>query len=218
MRRKTYLTGFAGIAGAAAIGIASAETPGTYAQLNAEVGAEAVSIEEPLTQEVVPVFVSEEVVQPLPPVEATPEPAFVPEAESLSSLIGSVDTPETLSREMKCLAGTVYFEARGEPVAGQLGVAQVVINRSESATFPSSYCGVVYQRNQFSFVRGGQMPTIRKSSAAWTRAKKIARIAHEGLWESRVGDLLYFHANYVSPKWSRSKSRRAAIKTHIFYR
>ncbi len=170
----------------------------------------------PLTTEVMPVFVSEEVVQELPE-EANPEiPA--PEANSLRELVAAMPAAGELSDEMRCLAGAVYFESRGEPLSGQLAVAQVVINRSESSRFPESYCGVVYQRAQFSFVRGGTMPRIKTGSQAWKRATAIARIAHQGMWDSEAQDSLYFHATYVNPRWARQKTRRAAIKTHIFYR
>lgn len=169
------------------------------------------------------VFITEEVVQPLPEPEETPEAAAVvepaaPTASSLRELVAQVDAPQTLSRQLECLAGAVYFESRGEPIEGQLAVAQVVINRAESAVFPSDYCGVVTQRAQFSFVKNGRIPSSRSNAAAWERARKIARIAHEGLWDSEAGDSLYFHANYVSPRWARSKQTRATIKTHIFYR
>ena len=171
-----------------------------------------------LTQEVVPVFVSEEVVQELP--EEAPQEfnGNLPQAESLRDLVAAMPAAGELSDEMRCLAGAVYFESRGEPLAGQLAVAQVVINRSESSRFPESYCGVVYQRAQFSFVRGGSMPRIKTSSDAWKRATAIARIAHQGLWDSEAQDSLYFHATYVKPRWASRKTRRAAIKTHIFYR
>ena len=122
------------------------------------------------------------------------------------------------ARELNCLSEAIYYEARSERMEGQLAVAQVVINRSESRQFPSSYCGVVYQRAQFSFVRGGKMPRIKQSSAAWKRAKAVARIAHQGLWDSEADDSLYFHANYVRPSWAKRKVARATIKTHIFYR
>ena len=161
-----------------------------------------------------PVFVSEEVIQELPETPITPET----NAASLRELVGTVDTDTQLTEQMRCLAGAVYFESRGEPLAGQLAVAQVVINRAEDRRWPASYCGVVYQRSQFSFVRGGRMPSINTSSAAWNRAKAIARIAHDDLWASEAEDAVYFHANYVNPRWSRSKTRLAQIDTHIFYR
>ncbi len=162
-------------------------------------------------------FVSEPMIQWVPAVEQKAASANV-SAGSLRELVAITDTPNTLSEQMHCLAGAVYFESRGEPLNGQLAVAQVVINRADDRRFPASYCDVVYQRAQFSFVKNGRMPRIKTSSTAWTRAKAIARIAHAGMWESEAGDSLYFHADYVRPKWSRKKTARATIDTHIFYR
>lgn len=167
----------------------------------------------------VPVFISQAVVQPLP--AETPTSTRAPvltEAGSLAELIGMVDTSALMTDEMRCLAGAVYFEARGEPLNGQLAVAQVIINRSEDRRFPRSYCGVVAQPGQFSFMRGRQMPQIPTGTAAWSRAVAIAEIAHKGLWESEAGTAVFFHARYVRPSWSQSKTRLAQIDTHIFYR
>lgn len=160
-------------------------------------------------------FVSEPVVQPLPAEEPAPAQTS---AGSLHELIGMVDTSAPLTEEMRCLAGAVYFEARGEPLAGQLAVAQVIINRSEDRRFPRSYCGVVAQPGQFSFMRGSRMPAIRTGTAAWSRAIAIAEIAHKGLWESEAGEAVFFHAKYVRPSWSHRKTRLAQIDTHVFYK
>jgi len=170
-----------------------------------------------LTDETVPVappvtFVSQEVAQPLPATSATSR------AASLAKLVETMPAGAGLSREMECLAGAIYFESRGEPLDGQLAVGQVIVNRAESGRFPADYCGVVYQKSQFSFVRGGTMPRIDRGSSAWHRASAIARIAHEGLWDSEAGDALFFHARYVKPSWSRTKIARATIDSHIFYR
>lgn len=160
-------------------------------------------------------FVSQPVIQSIPETPKAPE---APDgAQNLRQLVNLV-SPEQLSEQMRCLAGAVYFEARGEPLDGQLAVARVVINRSEDRRFPGSYCGVVYQRAQFSFVKNGRMPRIRTGSTAWERAKAIAQIAHDDMWDSQAGDAVYFHANYVRPSWSRRKTRTAQIDTHIFYR
>lgn len=164
-------------------------------------------------------FVPSEVVQEIPEEPEIPaglETAF--NAESLRQLVEQVDTSDDMSREMMCLDQAVYFESRGEPLDGQLAVAHVIINRAESGRFPDDYCSVVTQRSQFSFVRGGRIPAPNRGSAAWTRAKAIARIAHGDLWESPVADSLYFHATYVRPGWARRLSRRAQIDNHIFYR
>lgn len=218
MVRKT--TGFtAAIAAAVTLTFAGIDSSGANAQVAAN-ATPTTSIEAPLTEEVVPVFVAKEVVQELPE-EATQEiPEFTeaPRAQSLRELVAAMPATGELSDELQCLAGAIYFESRGEPLSGQLAVAQVIINRAEDRRFPSSYCGVVYQRSQFSFVKNGRMPRIKTGSAAWTRAKAIARIAHRGLWDSEAGNALYFHAKYVSPSWSRKKVALATIDTHVFYR
>ena len=219
MIRKT--TGFTAIIAAITLTIlAGAE--GSVA--NAQVAAHATdqnATEAQLTEEVVPVFVEKAVVQELPgdaelPAEDSTDSAS--SASSLHELVSTIPTAGQLSDELHCLAGAVYFEARGEPLEGQLAVAQVIVNRAEDRRFPSSYCGVVYQRSQFSFVKGGRMPKVRTGSAAWKRAEAIARIAHRGLWDSKAGDALFFHANYVRPRWSHRKVALATIDTHVFYR
>jgi spore germination cell wall hydrolase CwlJ-like protein len=163
-----------------------------------------------------PRFVAEEVVQPLPSEESLE--ARVAEAASLQDLVGDMPVEDALSPDMKCLAQAVYFESRGEPLSGQLAVARVVINRAASGLYPADYCSVVTQRKQFSFVRNGRIPAADESSSAWRRAKAIAQIAHQDLWDSEAGDALYFHATYVSPSWARRKTQLARIDTHVFYR
>jgi hypothetical protein len=162
-------------------------------------------------------FVTEPVVQLLPatPSDATPR---LSEAGSLRELVGMIDTAAPMSADMRCLAGAVYFEARGEALDGQLAVAQVIINRTEDRRFPKSYCGVVAQPGQFSFMRGRRMPAVSESSPAWARAVAVAQIADQGLWPSAAGEAVFFHARYVRPGWSRTKTRLAQIDTHIFYR
>ena len=224
-RKKTFSASFAVIAATSTLTFFAASGSGAFAQ-DAEKTPQLQLPETELTGERVPVaapvFVSEEIVQPVPEdaeQEGEPDTEFsITDASSLRELVSEMPRQSELSPEMECLAGAVYFEARGEPLDGQLAVAQVIINRSEDRAFPSSYCGVVYQRSQFSFVKGGKMPSIKRSSAAWTKAKAIAKIAHEGTWESPADDSLYFHAKYVKPSWSRSKIARATIDTHIFYR
>ncbi|GMN02501.1 cell wall hydrolase [Erythrobacter sp. MTPC3] len=217
MSRKTYTLSAAAFIATAGLSFSSADGAGAFAKDAADlpVAEETDQTGQELV-EIIPkptVFISEEIVQP---VEEAQQDA--PQAETLRELVGIVDAPDDLSEQMRCLAGAVYFESRGEPLAGQLAVAQVVINRAEDRRFPASYCGVVYQRAQFSFVKNGRMPRIKASSAAWERAKSIAHIAHDGLWQSEAEDAVYFHATYVRPKWSYRKQRTAQIDTHIFYR
>ena len=136
-------------------------------------------------------------------------------ADTLAQLVAATPKPETIDPELRCLAQAVYFESRGESLAGQLAVAHVVINRAKSGRFPRSLCGVVHQPSQFSFVRGGRMPAVR-NGAQWNNAVAIAQIARDGSWKNQAPGALFFHARYVSPGWR--KTRVAAIDNHIFYR
>lgn len=164
-------------------------------------------------------FVTEPVVQPLA-VSTAPaistETAESADADSLHELVAETPLPVSLTDELACLAGAIYFEAKGESLAGQLAVGKVIIARAQSGRFPTSYCGVVYQPSQFSFVRGRSMPAINKSGRAWAEAAKIAQIAHEDSWDSPVEGALFFHAARVSPNWR--LKRMARIDNHVFYR
>jgi spore germination cell wall hydrolase CwlJ-like protein len=144
-------------------------------------------------------------------IEATPV-----NASSLAELVKSLGAATELDTETRCLAGAVYFESKGESLAGQLAVARVVLARSKSGRFPSSICGVVYQPSQFSFVRGGKMPRIDTGSSNWKNAVAISKIALDGSWKSPVEGALFFHARYVSPGWR--LKRMGTIDNHIFYR
>ncbi|MDE2619433.1 MAG: cell wall hydrolase [Sphingomonadales bacterium] len=164
-----------------------------------------------------PVAVETEI--PIPDAaEADPagNPASQPlNRESLAQLVAAQPTGE-LSRELECLAGAIYFEAKSETLEGQLAVGRVIVNRARSGRFPTSYCGVVFQRAQFSFVRGNAMPGIKRASTGWKRAAAVAQIAHEGTWTSAAEGALYFHAARVSPGWN--LTRIARVDSHIFYR
>ncbi|MEP7348451.1 MAG: cell wall hydrolase [Sphingorhabdus sp.] len=152
------------------------------------------------------------------PTEKTAE-AATPEAMSASSLAELVrkqDIQSALDRETQCLAGAVYFESKGESLSGQLAVARVVMARAQSGRFPSSLCGVVYQKSQFSFVRGNGMPRIDTGSNNWRNAVAISQIAQSNAWQSPVEGALFFHARYVSPGWR--LTRIGTVDNHVFYR
>lgn len=145
--------------------------------------------------------------------EAATQPSL--SRESLVQLVAAQPSGE-LSRELECLAGAIYFEAKSETLEGQLAVGRVIVNRARSGRFPASYCGVVFQRSQFSFVRGKGMPVINRTARGWKNAAAIAQIAHQGSWTSPAEGALFFHAARVSPSWN--LTRIARVDNHIFYR
>ena len=145
-------------------------------------------------------------------VEAIPS---LPAATSLSKLVSSMGatTDVSLDAEMRCLATAVYFESRGEPLEGQLAVAQSIINRVESGRYASSICGVINQHGQFSFNRARTPATGND----WRTAQGVARIAADDMWHEIAPRAVSFHAARLSPAW-RDKTRIAQIGNHVFYR
>lgn len=135
---------------------------------------------------------------------------------SLAAAVAAQAVPGSVDPDLSCLAGAIYFESKGEPLDGQLAVANVVINRTNSGRFPRSICGVVTQPGQFSFVRGGRMPSVSMSNAAYRKALAVAQVAMERHWESPVANALFFHARRVSPGWR--LTRVGTVGAHIFYR
>lgn len=147
---------------------------------------------------------------------AAAQPA-IDRSEDLQAMVADLRSGEAGSHELDCLATGVYFEAKSEPLAGQLAVAQVIANRAQSGgRFPSTYCGVLFQRGQFSFIHGGSLPHVSHDNRQWQTAVAIAKIVDEGLKQSNVGDALFFHARYVSPGWH--LKRVASIGNHVFFR
>ncbi|MEN2748637.1 cell wall hydrolase [Sphingomonas sp. T9W2] len=152
-------------------------------------------------------------------VQEIAKPAVATDADADFSTLDAAVAAQTATiddEELNCLAIGVYYESKGEPLAGQLAVADVILNRTTSGRFPASVCGVLTQRGQFSFVKGGRLPDVDTSRPAWKTAVAIARIATQDLWDSPAEGALFFHARRVSPKWNHT--RVASLGNHVFYR
>jgi hypothetical protein len=125
-----------------------------------------------------------------------------------------------------CLTQAIYFEARGEPLEGQLAVAQVVLNRYADPRYPKSICGVVYQHNpgapsfacQFSF-SCDKWPDVVWNRDAWVIAKTIAFLANSRrLPDTTGGRATHYHTTWVSPDWAGKIGFTRTLGNHIFYR
>ncbi|SFP56328.1 cell wall hydrolase [Sphingomonas rubra] len=137
------------------------------------------------------------------------------EFASLDAAVAAQDR-EVADEATRCLASAVYFESKGEPLPGQLAVAQVIINRAKSGRFPADVCGVVTQRGQFGFVRGGRIPSIDEERAAYRTAVAVARVALADAWDGAAETALYFNTPERAPA---PRLRRVAmIGHHVFYR
>jgi spore germination cell wall hydrolase CwlJ-like protein len=133
-------------------------------------------------------------------------------------------TGKARAKAEKCLADAVYFEARGEPVRGQIAVAQVVMNRVFSPFYPNDVCDVVYQNAtrhlacQFTFACDG-IPDVVTEPDAWQRARHIARDVLDGkLWMPEVARSTHYHAYWVHPDWVNEMRKIYKLGVHTFYR
>ena len=151
------------------------------------------------------------------------EIAYHPTTEGLDFRSKGESQAEFEQRERRCLAIAIYFEARGEPVRGQVAVGQVIMNRVRSPLFPETICAVVYQGQmqkgcQFSFTCDGHTDNPRNDDQ-WALAQDIAKQITAGeLWLPEVGYSTFYHANYVNPYWAGSMSQIDKIGRHIFYK
>ena len=129
-------------------------------------------------------------------------------------------------RDLTCLAFNVYFEARGEPVAGQYAVAEVTMNRVASGRYPDTVCGVVHQENwdplrkryvsAFSWTELDQRPSLEDET--FRQAWEVAEAVYYGRHTPRLGGALHYHATYIKPSWARGNKPVARIGQHVFYR
>jgi spore germination cell wall hydrolase CwlJ-like protein len=133
---------------------------------------------------------------------------------------------EAHKQNLTCLARNVYFEARGEPLAGQYAVAEVTMNRKASRLYPRTVCEVVYQKNwdplrkryvgAFSWTELNALP--EPAGEEWERAWRVAEAVYYGREAPRLNGALHYHATYIKPNWANEKRRVALIGKHIFYR
>ena len=116
----------------------------------------------------------------------------------------------TSSSDLNLLARTVYSEARGEPYAGQVAVAAVVLNRVKSSSFPNTIAGVIYQKGAFTAVSDGQINLTPNQTAY-----NAARDALNG-WDPSYGSIYYFNPSTATNAWIWSRPHVVTIGKHRF--
>lgn len=202
-------------------GLISLSTPGQAAEIVQPI-APMVQMVKSLTADEVPapaVAQTATAVVTVPQTTAAPTETVADDAEvEFASLDAAVAAQDRAAADeaTRCLAGAIYFESKGEPLSGQLAVAQVILNRAKSGRFPPDVCGVVTQRGQFGFVRGGRIPSIDEARAAYRTAVAVARVAMADAWDSAAEHALYFNTPGRVP--GARLQRVASIGNHIFYR
>jgi len=145
--------------------------------------------------------------------------AYVDQAERTAATARQAD--------LTCLAENVYYEARGEPLAGQYAVAEVTLNRVASRLYPANVCGVVHHQSwdpsrrryvgAFSWTEL-QDTLHRPRGLAWRRALAVATEAYETETAPQIDGALFYHTTDSAPAWARTKTPIATIGKHVFYR
>lgn len=160
----------------------------------------------------------------LPPLNMVPMPTPAPGVPPPSPAQRLNLDDKEYAKAQRCLANAIYWEARSEPVRGQMAVAQVVMNRVFSPFYPNDVCSVVYQNAhrhlscQFTFACDGKRKTITERGH-WARANRIAKQTLDGqIYVPEVAKSTHYHAAYVNPIWNREMKKLVRFGLHSFYR
>lgn len=129
---------------------------------------------------------------------------------------------KSLDDAITCLARTIYWEAKGEGMAGMEAIANVVMNRLNHEGFPKTICEVVRQGRergacQFSWWCDGRSDDAEENKA-YALAKEVARKALNRQFTDRTGGALYFHQRKASPSWAAEYIKTVEIGEHVFYK
>ncbi|WP_312095957.1 cell wall hydrolase [Niallia sp.] len=126
------------------------------------------------------------------------------------NLNAAKESAKLTNNEKKLLARLVHAEAKGEPFAGKVAVADVVLNRLENEQFPDSLESVIYEKNAFEPVQNGSID------------KKADKEAHKAVQEALNNgreneELLYFYnPDTATSDWIFSRKVVKEIGNHAF--
>ena len=152
--------------------------------------------------------------------KALPEPGQISYSRDW---LDQLPRPRLTDGDLRCLSEALYFEARGESLRGQFAVAEVILNRVDSALYPDTICGVVHQGTgrkyqcQFTYTCDG-IPDVIHEKAAFDISAKVASVMAGGAPRALTEGATHYHTKAVSPNWSRKFPRTATIGVHHFYR
>ncbi len=145
---------------------------------------------------------------------------------TLGSAVFVLESNDLEKRELACLALNVYYEARGEPMAGMYAVAEVTMNRVRSARHPPTVCGVVYEQRwdrlrkrkvgAFSWTEFDIVP--HPTGPQWKQARDVAEAVYFSRHPATLDGALHYHASYIRPSWSKGQQPVTRIGAHIFYK
>jgi spore germination cell wall hydrolase CwlJ-like protein len=169
--------------------------------------------------------------------------AFLGGLTTGNSAFGDIFNGKPPEGAIECLAKNIYFEAKSQPLAGQLAVGLVVLNRVKSKDFPNDVCKVIYEgpireswktkkdptlskdkrkyypirhRCQFSWYCDGFRDTIKEPSVYSKIVGVASKLMGKMVYDFTDGST-HYHATYVSPEWTNLQVV-VTVDDHIFYR
>jgi len=110
-----------------------------------------------------------------------------------------------------CMALNLYHESRGEPLTGQMAVAQTTLNRA--GRDPAKVCEVVSAFRQFSWTIS---PPRVENGPAWQTAQEVARLSFS--MNDFTNCSTHYHNLFVSPYWKSDMQIVGQFGNHVFYR
>ncbi|OSP56673.1 cell wall hydrolase [Pseudoruegeria sp. SK021] len=153
----------------------------------------------------------------------TPAAKVTVPVDYTKSWLATIPAPVERSEALNCLSEALYFEARGESVKGQFAVAEVILNRVASSSYPNTVCGVINQGTgrkfqcQFTYTCDGNPETVREKDA-FIQVSKVAEVSLAGAPKALTDGATHYHTRAVKPSWSRKFPLTASIGVHRFYR
>jgi N-acetylmuramoyl-L-alanine amidase len=123
---------------------------------------------------------------------------------------------------LMCMALNIFFEARSEPIQGQIAVAEVTLNRVASDDYPNTICEVVLQENKngcsFSWWCDGKSDYPKEHNSFQTSKSLAKLMIDNGQYISVVGkDATHYHTDDIKPYWSDDMVKVEQVGKHIFY-
>jgi len=136
---------------------------------------------------------------------------------TMESIFEQVKPIKLTKKELDCLTRNVFYEAGTEEPVGKIAVAQTTLNRVKTGYWGHNVCSVVYAPKQFSWTRDSRAYTEPKGEL-WEETKlAVSTVIDNGMRIKQLKTALFYHADYVDPKWRDDTKRIAQYGTHIFY-
>lgn len=124
------------------------------------------------------------------------------------------------NKDLDCLARNIFYEAGIESRLGKYAVAQVTLNRVKVnyKKWGNSICSVVYARKQFSWTSVKKRAWEQPKGKLWEESLDVAHeVLNEGVRVRPLKKALFYHTDYVNPRWRDNSKHIKQIGAHIFY-